>query len=183
MEKLTYVHPATPLLLWGSVSAFCFVSGIHSGVVTLKLSIALAATGLFAWTIAEYLLHRYVFHFKPFGPISTRIAFLIHGIHHEDPEDARRLLMPPIAAVILAVILYSFFAAVLGAVNVRPFFSGFLVGYLCYDYTHFAVHFLRPKSKVMQSLKKNHMKHHFVTPDARYGVSNVLWDYVFGSRG
>ena len=173
MEWFSYVHPITPILLWGPVVVYCFLS---------YPSLVLAVAGLCVWSLSEYLLHRFIFHFKPRSPFQARVAFLIHGIHHEDPEDARRLLMPPFAAVVLALIFYGLFTAILGAVLVKPFFAGFLVGYLCYDYTHFAVHFMKPRWKFLKTLKQNHMLHHFATPGLRYGVSSTLWDYVFRTR-
>lgn len=179
LERLTYVHPAAPLLIWGPVVAFCFSVGIDRGAISVGLSLALALAGLFFWTLAEYVLHRWVFHFEPRNKIEARIAFLIHGIHHDDPNDARRLLMPPVAAVLIALVFYGLFWVALGNLKANPFFAGFIVGYLCYDYIHFLTHFSRPKSKLLLWLKHNHMKHHFVSPETLYGVSNPLWDHVF----
>lgn len=172
----------TPLLMWMPVVAYCFGVGISEDVLTFFQSLTLACTGIFIWTLSEYLLHRFVFHFTPNGPIQERIAFLIHGVHHEDPADERRLLMPPVAGAIIAAAFYGLFELALGSILVKPFFAGFIFGYLCYDYTHFAVHFWAPKSEHFKRLKHNHMIHHFVSPEARYGVSNTLWDHVFGTR-
>jgi sterol desaturase/sphingolipid hydroxylase (fatty acid hydroxylase superfamily) len=183
LERLTYVHPALPLLIWGPIALYCFLSGIETKGLGLRVSAAVAAGALFFWTFAEYVLHRFVFHFRPSGKFQERIAFLIHGIHHEDPNDARRLVMPPVAAFILASIFWGIFTLLLGTTYVRPFFAGFLVGYLCYDYIHYAVHFWPVRSRVLLALKKNHMRHHFVTPDKRFGVSNMFWDHVFRTTG
>lgn len=183
LEQLTYVHPAMPALLWVPVVAVCFAVGIWRNEATVGASVAYALSGLAFWTLAEYALHRWIFHFKPIGPITKRLAFLFHGIHHDDPEDARRLLMPPIAAIAIASIFYALFLLVFGTVHVNTFFSGFILGYLWYDYTHFAVHFARPKSAWFKALKQNHMLHHYVAPDRRYGVSNTFWDRVFGTSG
>lgn len=183
LEQFTYVHPAIPLLLWGPVATYCFSREILRGEISLGVALAFVSAGLFFWSLSEYLLHRFVFHFTPHGAFQERIAFLIHGIHHEDPQDERRLLMPPAAAVILASLFYAIFFGLMGSTYANPFFGGFITGYLIYDYTHFAVHFWNPKSKLFKKLKQNHMKHHFVTSDARYGVSNTFWDYVFRSRG
>ena len=139
LEALTHVHPIVPLVTWGPVViSLLFLavrSGISGGAVT-----GVAASGLLFWTLAEYLLHRHVFHFKPANPFQERLEYLIHGIHHDQPEDATRLVMPPAAAVILAAVLFGIFRVVLGPVWVFPFFAGFLVGYLCYDYIHYAIH-------------------------------------------
>lgn len=183
LEQFTYVHPVVPAALWVPVIGYLWSTGILSNTLTVSASLAWAIVGLFVWTAAEYLLHKYIFHFKPNGPFQERIAFLIHGIHHEDPADERRLLMPPVAAIAIASVLFLAFAAVLGLTLVQPFFAGFLVGYLIYDYTHFAVHFLSFKSSWFKKVKAHHMRHHFVTPDRRFGVSSALWDRIFGTDG
>jgi sterol desaturase/sphingolipid hydroxylase (fatty acid hydroxylase superfamily) len=180
LEALTHVHPIVPLLTWGPVVIYLFYL---SGQAELSVGAMASAAfgGLFIWTLTEYLLHRHVFHFKPRGKFQERIEYLIHGIHHDQPEDATRLVMPPAAAVILAAILFSGFRAILGPVWVLPFFAGFLIGYLCYDYTHYAIHHFAMSSAVGKYLKNHHMKHHFMTHGARWGVSSPIWDIVFGT--
>ena len=89
--------------------------------------------------------------------------------------------MPPVAAMILACVLYSIFRVFLGPTFVEPFFAFFLIGYLCYDYIHYAVHHFTPRTRVGKMLKQSHMNHHFVSHDSRWGVSSPFWDYVFGT--
>ena len=178
LEALTHVHPLVPLVTWGPVVVYLIYLSYGAQLLTSQIT-ALVLAGLFTWTLMEYLLHRFVFHFHPRGAFQERIEYLIHGIHHDQPEDATRLVMPPAAAVILAVILFSLFRFVLGPSWVLPFFSGFLIGYLCYDYIHYAIHHFQMSSAMGKFLKSHHMKHHFMTHGARWGVSSPLWDIVF----
>ena len=62
-----------------------------------------------------------------------------------------------------------------------PLFSGFIVGYLGYDYVHYYTHFARPTSWIGKGLRKRHLQHHFAFGDRWYGVSSPIWDYVFGT--
>jgi len=62
---------------------------------------------------------------------------------------------------------------------VEPFFAFFAVGYLLYDYIHWASHRVVFRNRVGRFLKRHHALHHFETPDARWGVSSPLWDHVF----
>ena len=53
----------------------------------------LATGGLFIggfafWTLAEYWLHRTVFHFEGESAFAKRVHFLIHGVHHKWPHEA-----------------------------------------------------------------------------------------------
>src|SRR4051812_33881643 len=84
LEQFTYVHPLLPIALWGPMIAYWFGSGLWTQEESLRHSVVLAAAGFIIWTISEYALHRWVFHFKPNGAFQERIAFLIHGIHHDD---------------------------------------------------------------------------------------------------
>jgi sterol desaturase/sphingolipid hydroxylase (fatty acid hydroxylase superfamily) len=145
---------------------------------------AVAGVGLLAltiWTLSEYVLHRWVFHFEGETYLSRRLQFMIHGLHHDDPQDATRLVMPPVASIVLGLIFYSGFRLLMGPVWVDPFFAFFVVGYLCYDYVHYAVHHFRPRTRLGKYLKQNHMNHHFKCPESLWGVSSPIWDFVFGT--
>lgn len=181
LERFTHVHPITPLLLWAPVVLAFFIRSftvLHLSAGSVLLRFAL---GLFVWTFAEYILHRWVFHFKPIGPKTKFLIFVIHDNHHEDPNDPTRLVMPPLPAIVLASLFYALFQALLGPVAVQPFFAGFLVGYLAYDYTHYAIHFFRLQGPWGKLVKRHHMDHHFIPEGAKWGVSSPFWDYVFGS--
>jgi sterol desaturase/sphingolipid hydroxylase (fatty acid hydroxylase superfamily) len=183
LERLSHVHPLTPLLLWMPLVAWLLwrsfaVHRLDSGIV-----VALGTAGLFVWTLTEYVLHRFAFHLAPTSRGRRRLQFIIHGIHHEDPHDRTRLVMPPAPAIAASAVLYGLFRAVLGAVWVEPFFACFILGYLAYDYTHFAIHYRTPRTRFGRYLRRHHMLHHFVTPNARWGVSSPLWDWIFRTSG
>jgi sterol desaturase/sphingolipid hydroxylase (fatty acid hydroxylase superfamily) len=181
LEALTHVHPITPLVFWVPVIAFLLYRSVNVHEFGWVAIASMAISGLFVWTLAEYLLHRYVFHYEGTHPITKRLHFLIHGLHHDDPNDPTRLVMPPAGGALIAFPLYLGFRAVLGPAWVDPFFAFFLVGYLCYDYIHFATHHFRPRTRVGKFLKQHHMLHHFAEHGSRWGVSSPMWDYVFGT--
>ena len=187
LERLSYVHPVTPGLIFAPIAGYQLFLGVQ--VLSLSSILLAVFAGILIWSLTEYTLHRFLFHFKPVGPITERMAFIFHGIHHADPEDARRLVMPPTASIAFAVAFYALFkwgciqvlGADMGSRWFHPFFAGFIIGYLWYDYTHFWVHFGTPKSKIGRYLKQYHMLHHYVTPEQRFGVSNPFWDHVVGT--
>ena len=96
--------------------------------------------GLFIWTITEYIMHRYIFFFFSSSKIGKRIHFIFHGVHHDYPNDAKRLVMPPSASIPMALSLYFLFLYILPAGTIFAFFTGFLIGYLIYDMVHYALH-------------------------------------------
>ena len=75
--------------------------------------------------------------------------FIIHGIHHDHPNDKMRLVMPPSVSIPLAAIFFLGFWLVLGDAAF-PAFGGFMLGYLAYDYTHYYVHHFMPKLTARQ---------------------------------
>ena len=89
--------------------------------------------------------------------------------------------MAPAVSVPLAVLYYFLFRLVLGEMNVAPFFTGFVAGYLFYDMTHYAIHHFNFKSGIWLKIKKHHMIHHYRDHDHGYGVSSKLWDIIFGT--
>jgi len=107
--------------------------------------------------------------------------FIIHGVHHDHPNDKMRLVMPPGASIPLALLFAGVFWLVFGLPTGYPLFAGFLVGYLTYDYMHYYLHHFVPRSDVGKRLREQHMRHHFQDHRYGYGVSSPLWDAVFGT--
>lgn len=189
LEFFTHIHPGVVLLIFVPVVVFFLWRSVAEvGTAGLLVPVVAGfAGGLFLWTLAEYLLHRFLFHYEPTGPTLQRVWYLIHGVHHEQPQCKTRLVMPPILSIPLALAHYALFYAVFGMLLgawrwVDPLFAGLLTGYLVYDMTHYATHHLAMKWGFLKFLKRYHLLHHYKTPDDRYGISSPLWDFVFGTR-
>ncbi|MFQ5633999.1 MAG: sterol desaturase family protein [Gammaproteobacteria bacterium] len=181
LESLTHVHPIVPLLFWSPVVVFLLWRSLFVHDLPAIQVALVAIPGLVVWSLLEYLLHRFVFHFDAATAAGRWLVYLFHGVHHDAPNDKSRLVMPPAGAVIIMAVLWSVFVSVLPAPWAEPFCASFIVGYLIYDYLHFATHHFRMRHRWLQSLKRHHMQHHFSATDAKYGVSSPLWDWVFGT--
>jgi len=189
-EFFTHIHPAVVLIVWLPVMLCGLLRGILDWPAdSSKAWILLAfVLGLFLWTLAEYLLHRFLFHYHAKSPTGERIFFLFHGIHHAQPQCKTRLVMPPVVSIPMGLAFYFLFQFLFGVVFfsshwVGPVFSGFILGYLAYDMTHYATHHFPMRAKIWKALKRHHMRHHYKTPNARFGVSSPLWDFVFKTTG
>jgi sterol desaturase/sphingolipid hydroxylase (fatty acid hydroxylase superfamily) len=141
----------------------------------------IALAGVFIWTLSEYCLHRFLFHFPASNKASRWLVFLFHGNHHEDPKDKTRLVMPPTGAIPIMAVLYLLFGLFIPQPWIQPFCAGFIVGYLIYDYIHYSTHHFPMRNPVARFLKHYHLKHHHSGEGGRYGVSSPLWDWVFRS--
>lgn len=179
MESLTHVHPIVPLLLWVPVSFYWLYKSYSVFNLSAMEFLICAVVGLVVWTLTEYVLHRFVFHMPTIGPLTERFVFLFHGLHHDDPNDPTRLVMPPVPAILIVGLLYYFFALFSPVMYLQAFMAFFIFGYLCYDYIHYATHHFKMTGVVGRYLKKYHLQHHFRHEKAKYGVSSPLWDYIF----
>jgi 4-hydroxysphinganine ceramide fatty acyl 2-hydroxylase len=178
IEFFSRVHPATPLLLYMPVVGYMlFVSLWHQKWSTRAIA-GLFLLGVLLWTLLEYLIHRYIFHYEPKSRLGKRLHYVIHGVHHDYPNDARRLVMPPSISIPLAVLFYILFLLIFG--HLAPsVFAGLVFGYVCYDMLHYATHHFPMKRGLRLWLKQYHLRHHYKDDDAGFGISSPHWDYVF----
>jgi len=173
----------SPYIIWGiylPISIYLLYYSrvdLHFGVGKMVL---LFFIGMFAWTLAEYLLHRFLFHLPANSRWAERFTYLVHGVHHEYPKDKERLFMPPVPSLIIASLLFAFFYLFLRKATFS-FFPGFVIGYLLYATTHYLIHAIPHPPKPFRALWQHHLLHHYKYPDKAFGVSNRFWDRVFGT--
>jgi dihydroceramide fatty acyl 2-hydroxylase len=180
LDRFSRVHPAVPPILFVPVITILLMEGlVHGSAWVTPLWIL---GGYVFWTLTEYWLHRLVFHFEPDRGIGARVHWIIHGVHHDHPNDPMRLVMPPSVSIPLAVLFLWVFSLVFGSPGFMPFGAGFLGGYLFYDMLHYHVHHHRPTTALGKRLRELHMRHHFQDHERGYGVSAPFWDRVFGTQ-
>jgi sterol desaturase/sphingolipid hydroxylase (fatty acid hydroxylase superfamily) len=186
MEFFTHISPIAILVIWIPILAVCFWLGSLHPKSNWTITLVGFLIGLFIWTFSEYILHRYLFHFKPHNDWQERGAFLFHGVHHAQPKVKTRLVMPPAVSIPLAALFYGIFYIVFEMILsaghwMYPAFTGFLTGYLIYDLIHYATHHFPMRKGIWKQLKRLHMQHHYKYPDQLFGVSSPVWDYVFST--
>ncbi len=179
---------AVPLIYVPAIAGFAY-SASHVGVSATAIAGQFAA-GVFAWTLMEYWLHRTLFHWTPATSWGPRFHFLLHGVHHTWHRDRFRLVMPPAASIAIGVVVYGslWTLSMVLAPLVTPtwtlaLFAGVMAGYMTYDLTHYYLHHGKPVTWVGRKLRAHHMAHHHnaAHKDRKFGVSNTLWDHVFGT--
>ncbi|HKO46724.1 MAG TPA: sterol desaturase family protein [Polyangiaceae bacterium] len=170
-----------PILYVPAILAMLAASRFNYGVGWLATG-GLFLAGFAFWTFAEYWLHRTVFHYVGSSAFAKRVHFLIHGVHHQWPHDKLRLVFPPGASIPLYIGFLALFVLAFGRYGLG-FHAGFAAGYMFYDLSHYWLHHGKPRSEYGRRLRRNHYLHHFKETHARFGVSMVLWDRVFGTTG
>lgn len=199
LERLTHVHPAIPHLIDPPL-----IAALLWWAPTPPLTdVWLLATGLAVWTAVEYALHRHLFHapdavmrethevvgrLAASEPVIPRLPgwrhvvyFIMHGVHHEYPNDSSRLVMAPPVSIPMAALFAASFRLAVGAHWWAALFAGFLVGYLVYDSMHYAAHHRSMRTALGRYTKWRHFRHHFTDPDRDYGVSSPVWDWIMGT--
>jgi dihydroceramide fatty acyl 2-hydroxylase len=179
LDALSRVHPVVPVLIF--VPGIVFLAAWSLSRVSVLLTIALAVAGYALWTLFEYWLHRLVFHFEPEHGIGARLHWIIHGVHHDHPNDPMRLVMPPAVSVPLAAAVFGLLYLIFGERYAPALGAGFFVGYLVYDMMHYYLHHFRPRGWLGRMLRERHMRHHFQDDTRGFGISAPYWDEVFGT--
>ncbi|HLZ00558.1 MAG TPA: sterol desaturase family protein [Bradyrhizobium sp.] len=130
----------------------------------------LVVVGLLAWTLVEYLMHRFVFHHFP-------LARHLHQLHHDhpaDPDSERSSLSTPLVVAPFALLSLG----IAGVEDGSAILAGLLAGYLIFIAVHHAVHRwpVNPRSP-LYSIKLRHLVHHHLE-DCNFGVTTGFWDVI-----
>lgn len=179
LERLTVITPFGFLLAWAPIlPMIVWIAWDTAGAVDVLL---LVGAGLLFWGLFEYAMHRFAFHWKPKSSLMKQFVFIMHGNHHDHPNDPQRNLMPPIASMPIAAALWLAMFALLGD-RAHWFFLGFILGYLAYDILHYACHQWPMKGRVGMMFKRHHMRHHHSPKPGNYAVSTLFFDRLFGTH-
>ncbi len=149
---------------------------------------AFFASGAFAWTFLEYLVHRFVLHghFAD-GPGHVQ-HFLhvrfdpLHWEHHERPWDGLHIngrirdTLPFSVALVLMAAPFPVWSAPM-------LIAGLLQSYVVEEWVHHSVHFYHFRNPYFRYIKRHHLYHHSPKgEDIAYGLTNGFWDIVFRTR-
>ncbi len=179
LNFLSKTHISVPLVIFfGTSIALCAYSLIEFRFSLSKIGL-LFLLGLLSFTLAEYLIHRYLYHL-PGVYKEGKVAYALHGIHHKFPKDKKLLVMPPVLSVTLSSMILGLIYWIFGKIGFA-ITAGFLFGYAAYLSVHYLVHAFKPPKNIFRELWINHSIHHYQDDNTAFGVSSPLWDYVFGT--
>ena len=132
-------------------------------------------SGAFLWTFLEYILHRFLGHWKK----GTSAFTQEHLRHHREAH----YFAPATKKAAAAAVVFSANAVAVG------FFAGWWQGfaficglglmYFTYEAIHKRLHTHAPIGLYGKWLRKHHFYHHFKDPKKNHGVTTPLWDLVF----
>ena len=132
--------------------------------------------GVAAWTLLEYLLHRFVFHIPRTSPLSA-LGSRQHLDHHDAPS--RLPITKPLYLTLPAIVIGVGVVSTLGPLGLAVA-AGLVAGYLGYELAHVAAHVL-VGDHPLPNLQALHLQHH-IEPGRAFGITNGVWDRVFGTQ-
>ena len=179
-EFFTKTHPLVPIILFIIIGITLNIYALITGRLDPLHVAILLPLGLFFFTFVEYTVHRFVFHMEITSKIKEKIQYGAHGVHHEYPNDQKRLVMPPVLSIPIATLVLGFFYLFMGN-YAFSFVGGFLAGYGLYLFVHYIVHAWKMPKNRFKTLWLYHNIHHFQNEEVAFGVTSHFWDRVFGT--
>ena len=180
LNKLVQTNSMLAITVYLVISIGMAVYAFYAVSIASWFGLLLIPAGVLAFTLVEYLMHRYLYHSGENYKDEKNWQYKVHGIHHVFPRNKDILAMPIPMALILAAIFFFLYYALMGDL-VYYFFPGFLTGYAGYLFVHFKVHTSPPPQNIFGYLWTHHHFHHYLYEDKAFGVSTPLWDHIFGT--
>jgi sterol desaturase/sphingolipid hydroxylase (fatty acid hydroxylase superfamily) len=168
-SKIAYVMDFIAYFL--AIIGICIYLALLPGILSPIQTFALVTLGLLSWSFMEYCLHRFILH--QFSPFSDW-----HGEHHQQP---RSLICTATLASMGLIFLFIFWPlnVVFNSSISSASTLGILLGYLSYAVTHHAIHHWDNCTYGwLLQRRYTHILHHTVSPNAHYGVTSNIWDYL-----
>lgn len=175
-----FSHPWMPTLFYVPLALVLIMFSLSYQPRNAGLVFLFFILGLFFWTLLEYFLHRFVFHWTQVKEPWRSLASGLHMAHHRSTDEKDLIIAPPFVSLVFGALVYLLFAALFQSWSLAALLeSGLLVGYVFYEWVHYGTHRFRPKSRAGKFLQQNHLRHHFKKPNGVFGVTSPLWDYIF----
>lgn len=174
--SILYTAYATTVLGWALAS-----KRPVAGVFAFLLGVA-------AWTLLEYLVHRYILHGRFADGPGLFQHFLhkhfdhLHWEHHKRPWDGNHI-NGTIKDTVGFALPMALLAALAPVWSLSAFVAGLLQAYVIEEWVHHSVHFLEYDSLYFRYIKRHHLYHH--SPKGMtiaFGLTNGFWDIVYDTR-
>ena len=178
------------LMTWARFCSFWIYPSLAALLLLLSLQqkppwgqlLWLIPLGGFIWSLLEYLLHRFFFHWVPHHRKIKRIVQSLHFSHHGDPRNPDKILVRPLYSLPVSALFLGGFYAVTGSFfAASALLTGIWLGFLYYELVHYRLHLSKVSDGLLQVQRQGHFYHHFVDPNHCFGVTSPLWDRIFGT--
>src|SRR5579872_6812894 len=91
LEKLSRTHISVPLVIFFLYSTALLYWSVTYTSLSMGTTVTMFFIGVIAFTLVEYIVHRYLFHMGANSEQRAKVQYTLHGVHHEFPKDKERL--------------------------------------------------------------------------------------------
>lgn len=186
-----FMRRPSPRWILGALALAVTARGLVGDFSALDLVVVGALLAVHPF--AEWLIHVYLLHLRPFEVRGKRFELITareHRWHHERPHDLHTVLLGPkeviglFGAVIplVALALCGLLAAVGAGWHPPAILSALVAGgvlVFAYEWTHFLIHTAhRPRTRLYRAVWRTHRLHHFKNEHFWHGVTSTIADRV-----
>jgi dihydroceramide fatty acyl 2-hydroxylase len=181
-EGVRYRFLLSAFLCYVPLAVGCSLWGWRDAALPEVAKPALMVGGMLLWTLIEYLLHRFLLHYRPRAPALLAVVEKLHLGHHWAPHDEAKITVPLFGSLPIAGGLLGAFRLLAGSWPVAALLmAGTIVGYLSYEAVHFWIHRGARGGRWLRQQRANHLFHHFKDQTRCFGVTTPLWDLLWGT--
>ena len=168
-----------------AVSGTYAIAALNSAGTTLLGLVSAVVATLLIYPLVWYVLHRWILHSRWMwkSQLTAPVWKRIHYDHHSDPNNLKVLfgaLYTTLPTVALATVPVGY--ALAGWPGASAALCTGVLQTCFYEFIHCIQHLgYAPKWSWVISVKKLHMAHHFHNETGNFGITNYVWDRVFGT--
>lgn len=190
LDRMTFKELVVAYFQYPAIIAYLALSAVAIGFYVWRpapvlQTLAAIAVAVLIYPLAWYVIHRWILHsnwmFKV-GPLAATWK-RIHYDHHQDPNHLEVLfgaLHTTVPTIALATAPIGYLIGGFGGA-MAALAAGMLTTCV-YEFVHCIQHLaFKPRNKMLAAMKQRHMAHHFHNETGNFGITNYMWDRLFGT--
>ena len=190
LDKMTFRELVVAYFQYPAIIAYLLLAVVCAALSSrypapaLETAAAIAAA-ILVYPLAWYVIHRWILHSRWMFKVPMLAATWkrIHYDHHQDPNHLEVLfgaLHTTLPTIVLATAPVGWLIG--GTGGALAAVSAGLLTTAFYEFCHCVQHLAyKPRSKFLIVMKARHMAHHFHDETGNFGITNFLWDRLFGT--
>ncbi len=190
LDRMTFRELVVAYIQYPAIIAYVLLSAVAIGLYAWKPAPLLPTLGaiavaVFIYPLAWYAIHRWMLHNQWMFKIAPLAATWkrIHYDHHQDPNHLEVLfgaLHTTVPTIMLATAPLGYAIGGFGGAAIAT--ATGLLTTCFYEFCHCIQHLAyKPKNKMLAAMKARHMAHHFHDEKGNFGITNFMWDRLFGT--
>lgn len=190
LDRMTLKELTVAYFQYPAIIAYLMLAVVSAGVYVWRptapvQTLASIAIAILVYPLAWYVLHRWVLHSKWMWKVKWLAPTWkrIHYDHHQDPNHLEILfgaLHTTLPTIVIATGPLGYLIGGVGGAAIAT--ATGLLTTCFYEFCHCIQHLgYKPKSKWLATIKQRHMAHHFHNENGNFGITNYVWDRLFGT--